>query len=152
LRSNASASYATPSSPPTAERRGRRRHSVAATRLGSHPRDFLWRADHLLETSPPASVTAHRSANRRAAVGRNPLSIIVARHRVVGSKLTGYAGKTGPQAAFPRPRTRADQPFHSVRTAVKRALIPALCAVGRSKPSCAASTSAYPLRWQLRSK
>lgn len=61
-----------------------------------------------------------------AAVGRNPLSIIVACHRVVGrnGKLTGYAG------GLPRKRHLLDlereQLSHSERTPFQPALIPAL--------------------------
>lgn len=61
-----------------------------------------------------------------AAVGRNPLSIIVACHRVVGrnGKLTGYAG------GLPRKRHLLDlereQISHSERTPFQPALIPAL--------------------------
>lgn len=61
-----------------------------------------------------------------AAVGRNPLSIIVACHRVVGrnGKLTGYAG------GLARKRHLLDleceQISHSQRTPFQPALIPAL--------------------------
>ncbi len=61
-----------------------------------------------------------------AAVGRNPLSIIVACHRVVGrnGKLTGYAGGLGRKRHLLDLET--EQISHSERTPFQPALIPAL--------------------------
>ena len=70
------------------------RHAVPARRLARDRRGALRRDDRLSRRSPRASGAPASIRAAGAATGRNPLSIIVPCHRIVGADgaLTGYAG------------------------------------------------------------